>query len=163
MATRLRIATGTNTNNRYIAFRNRIRELDRGDLKRKMNREIKKAGEPALAAVRAQTMRINVASTAGGGRRSTGLRRRTAAAMKISTLPQGIRIGVNGKKIDPRYGRSLAFLLNGQGVWKHPVFGTDTEVVQQGEDKFFSTLRPFRDRFRAAVESVLDDISRELE
>ena len=160
MAT-FRIETSTDIQDRYVGLRDQLRELGRSDLKRRINRKIKLTGEPALAAVRAATLRIDVKSSAGGSG-STGLRRRVAAALKISTLPSGISIGVSGKKVDPRYGRSLSYLLNGQGTWRHPVFGTDTIVEQTGEDAFFGTLDAYRPRWRAAIEQAMDEAAREL-
>ena len=160
---RFRVAVETDIATRYVALRNRIRDAGRADLKRKINRNIKRAGEPALTAVRAATLRIDVTSTGRGGQ-SRQLRRRVAAATKISTLPSGIRIGVRGRQIDPRYGRSLAFLLYGQGTWRHPVFGDqDVLVEQQGQDAFFETLRPFRREWQAAIEQAMEETVRELD
>ncbi|MDN5853523.1 MAG: hypothetical protein L0K86_11890, partial [Actinomycetia bacterium] len=84
----------------------------------------------ALAAVRAAWLGVEVTSTRGGGS-SSGLRARVAAATNVEPTGRGVRFAVDGSQVDPAYGRSLAWYLNGVGRWRHPVFGNENVWSQQ--------------------------------
>lgn len=147
----------------YKALARRLKQAGRGDLQRKMTKSIRREGQPALRAVKAAWLRVDVSSSAGGGTASTGLRRRVSAATRISILGSGIRIRVEPKQVDPAYGKSLTFGLDGLGRWRHPVYGRDIWVQQYGEEVFFKTLEPFEARFRAGIQDAMAETAREIE
>ena len=146
----------------YRDLSRRLKQAGRGDLQRRLTREIRKAGRPALTATQAAWRRVDVSSTRGGGK-SSGLRARTAAATRISILGSGIRIRVEGKKVDPRY-RSLPFYLDALGkTWRHPVYGNrEVWTTQRGQEVFYKTLRGFEPEWRRGVDRAKDETEREL-
>lgn len=156
----------------YRALSRQLRKLGRGDLQRKLTRAIRKEGGPALAAVKAAWLTVDVKSLApndrGGVARpdtATGLRRRVARATRIQVLQSGIRITVNGRRVDPKY-PSLVFYLNGfprQRNWRHKVFGHNVWVAQRGQEVFYPTLREFAPTWRAGVIRAMDEFATELE
>jgi hypothetical protein len=158
---------------KYRRLSLRLKAAGRGDLQRKLNRAIRRQGGPALTAVRAAWLTVDVQSEKGGRvrpDRSTGLRRRTAAATRISVLQRGVSIQVKGSRIDPGYGRSLAWYLNGspgRRPWRHPVFGRRENPndwqQQRGQEVFFSTLRRHERDFRAAVDRAMETTAKEIE
>lgn len=139
-----------------------LKRASRGDLQRKLTREIRRAGDPALRAVQGQFLGVDVTSEAAGGY-SSGLRARVAAATRISILGSGIRIRVEPKRVDPRYGRTLSFGINGRH-WRHPVYGnTEVWTGQRGEEVFYSTLIRYENRWRAGIERAMDETARQIE
>lgn len=147
----------------YRALAQRLREAGRGDLQRKLTKAIRREGDPALRAVQAAWMTVEVTSSRGGGS-SSGLRARVAAATRISILGSGIRIRVEGKRVDPVYGRSLSYGLDGLGRWRHPVFGNrEVWEQQRGQEVFYSTLRRYETRWRAGIEQAMEETARQIQ
>jgi hypothetical protein len=148
---------------KYKQLARRLKAAGRGDLQRRMTKEIRRSGDPALRAVQAAWMTVDVTSTKGGGS-SSGLRARVAAATRISILGSGIRIRVESKRVDPRYGRSLSFGLDGLGRWRHPVYGNrDAWTQQTGQEVFYTTLERFEPQWRAGIERAMDETARLIE
>lgn len=153
---------------RYKALARRLKEAGRGDLQRKLTREIRRSGTPALRAVQARFLTVSVTSEGRGrggrGGHGSGLRARVAAATRISILGSGIRIRVEPKRVDPAYGRTLSFGVNGK-YWRHPVFGRTKSqwVGQRGQEVFYSTLTRYERTWRAGVEKAMDEIAAEIE
>lgn len=146
----------------YKQLARRLKQAGRGDLQRRLTKEIRRAGDPGLRAVQTAWMGVDVTSTRGGGK-SSGLRARVAAATRISILGSGIRIRVEPKRVDPRYGRGLSYGLNGLGRWRHPVFGNrEVWADQTGQEVFYRTLLRFESRWRAGVEKAMDETAREI-
>lgn len=147
-----------------------LKTQGRLDLKRDLVRAVRNEGAPALAAVRAGWLSVQVSGSSRGGRarpdRSTGLRARAAAATRIQATVTGVRVTVDGKKIDPVYGKSLAWYLNGSGrrPWRHPVFGHTARPQdwqqQRGQEVFYRTLNEHKLRFRSAIERAMEDTAR---
>lgn len=150
----------------YKRLARRLKEAGRGDLQRKLTREIRREGDPALRAVRRAWLGVDVTSTGGGTvapDRSTGLRARAAAATRISILGSGIRIRTEGKKVDPVYGQSLTKGLDGLGRWRHPVFGNRLVwEQQQGQEIFYSTLTRYEAAWRRGVVRAMEETAREI-
>lgn len=173
----------------------RIKEAGRDDLRRKMRKNIRKAGQPVIADLRRAVMGVNVTRSldtysrrweggAGGrfvfredlkppregrwGRRSTGLRARTARALTLSQTRKGVRIQVSARKFGD-YGVTLPRYLDTEASprwkrWRHPVFGNqDVWVEQRGEPWFFVTFSKHKTRFINAVDDAIDELIRELE
>lgn len=142
----------------------RLKEAGRGDLQRKLTRNIRTAGEPGLRAVQSKFQGVDVTavpSRGGGG--STGLRARTAAATKLQVTGRGIRYKVIGRQVDPRYGDTLVNGLNNTGVWRHPVFGNRRAwVTQTGQEVFDPTLLGYEPKFRQACLDAMDETAAQI-
>lgn len=142
----------------------------RGDLQRKMRRNMRAAARPAEAAVKAAILGVDVSSSRGGAARpdrSTSLRVRVADAVATSVTKDRVRIVVRGKRIDPVYGRNLAWYLAGSGrPWRHPVMGRRENPQdwqeQRGERVFFPTLGGYGPGFRDAVGQAMRETADEL-
>lgn len=139
------------------------------DLKRDLVKAIRREGEPAVRAVQAAWRSVRVSGSSRGGRgrpdRSTGLRERVAKATRVQVSQSGVRIVVDGRKVDPQYGRGLAWYLNASGKpWRHPVFGRRENPQdwqeQRGQSVFYETLRNHEPRFRRAVGEAMETVAR---
>lgn len=155
----------------------RLKEQGRGDLQKKLRRNIREAGKPVVTDMRGAAMGVKVTSTKGGTARpdrSTGLRARTARAIGISQTRKGIRIRVSAKRFGP-YGVTLPRYLDADAGprwkrWRSPIFwpgpigsAPASRVKQQtGSPYFFSTIRKHRAAFRRAVFEAMDDTAKEL-
>lgn len=129
-------------------------------LQQRLTGALQLEGQAALVETRAAWMRVEVSSTRGGGK-SSGLRARVAAATQLVRTSGGVRIEVQSRRVDPRYGRTLAHGLDGLGTWRHPVFGDlRVQTTQRGEEVFFKTLRGRR--WRASLVRVVGDVAREI-
>ena len=125
---------------------------------------VRKEARPVVNAVKAAWLRVQVSSTRGGTARPVGnthLRARVAAATRLSFTAAGVNITVSDAAVDPVYGRSLTWYLNGSGrPWRHPVFGNRRNwTVQQGEEVFFSTVERHGPEFRAAIERAMEEVA----
>lgn len=127
------------------------REANSKELQRDLRREIRQAGQPALAAARAAVMAVDMS---GGPAGSTGLRARTARATRLQVLATGIRFSVRESQVDPVYGRALVRGLEGAPL-RHPTFGRRPWTTQTGRPWFYVTLQGFRPQFRAAAEDAM--------
>lgn len=147
----------------YKRLAKRLRDAGRGDLRRRLVRAIRREGDPALQAVKVAWSTVDVTSEAGGGYHS-GLRARVAAATRISVLGNGIRIRVEPNRVDPAYGRSLTYMLDGLGKrFRHPLFGNrERWYWQRGQEVFYRTLEPFEARWRAGIEREMEQIARQI-
>lgn len=163
---KLQMTVETELGARYAAVLQRLALAGRTDeLKKRMVRDLRKQGQPAVRAVRAalKTARLPASPSRGGGR-SSGLRNRAAGAVGISTTGGGLSIQINGRKVDPRYGTSLSLALNGVTRLRHPVFGNRAAwVTQRGTDHFYRVLDQFAPRWRADMEKTLNDYAKELD
>ena len=161
--------------NKYREVARRLRKAGRGDLQRELTKAVRKEGQPALAAVRAAWLTVDVTSSRGGTARpdtSTGLRRRVARATKMRIRQNGITLYVDAKRVDPNY-PTLVTYLNGfprRRPWRHPVFapkGTGRAdwawTAQRGEEVFWPTANEHRPQWRAGVEAATDRFLRELD
>lgn len=142
----------------------------RGDLVGPLRTAVRREGRPTVAAVKAAWLTVEVSSSRGGTARpdrSTGLRARVSAATRLSITSTGIRIAVSANAVDPRYGKSLTWYLNGSGrrPWRHPVFGRRTRpsdwAVQRGQEVFFSTVGAHTPAFRAAIAAAMEQVAAE--
>lgn len=134
-----------------------------GRLQDRLTAGVRSEGDPALQAVRAAWLGVEVTSTRGGGS-SSGLRGRVAAATRSAPIPKGVRFEVEPAAVDPAYGRSLTYGLDGLGRWRHPVFGnTSAWTTQSGQEVFLMTIRGWAPKFEARLERVVDEVAREIE
>jgi len=150
---------------RYHRVAAKLRAAGHGDLQRKLTAAIRKDGGPALAAVRAAWLGIEVGSTRGGVAppdTSTGLRRRAAAATQMSARPTGIRISADGNAVVPGY-PSVLLHLNGQGRWTHPVFGhRRAQTTETGTEVFAPTLMRFAPKWESGLLRVMEETVRDI-
>ena len=115
-------------------------QVDR-KLKAALRRNIRKAaGEVA------DDMRSEVGDGAAGGLRS-GIR----SGIKVDIMTgtnrrEGVRIRSTGP---------LAAAWEARGGWRHPVFGGDVWVHQQGRPYFLSSVAKGQDKVRASVEAAM--------
>jgi hypothetical protein len=147
---------------------NRLKAASGGSLYRKINAAIKSQSRPAVAAAqqafRSSSLPIQGRSGGGGGGGSTGLRARVAGAVTTKITASGIRIEVDGKKVDRRYGTALILGLNGMAKLRHPVFGNRRAWVQQRGPReiFYAALKPLEAEWKRACEQALDEVAREI-
>lgn len=124
---------------------------------------LREEADSALAETRAAFRGIEVSSSRGGGS-SSGLRARTAAATRIVVTATGVGFEVDAAAVDPRYGRSLSYGLDGLGNWGHPVFGRPgTWTTERGQEVFYRTLRGRADRWENRLTRVVDEVTREIQ
>lgn len=173
----------------------RLKEAGRDDLRRKMRKHIRQAGKPVVADMKRAVLGVNVTRSlddysrrweggTGGrfvlredlsgpregrfGRRTTGLRARTANALRVSQTRKGIRILVSAQRFGD-YGLTLPRYLDTEAGprwkrWRHPVFGDrEVWVEQRGEPWFFVTFNRHRTKFINAVDDAIKEMLRELE
>lgn len=141
-----------------------LKEAGRGDLQRKLVRNIRREGDPGLRAVQAKFLGVDVEATPSrGGGGSTGLRARIAAATKLQVTGRGIRYRTIGRQVDPEYGDTLVNGVNNTGPWKHPVFGNRRAwVTQHGQEVFDPTLLGYEPRFRKACLDAMDETAAQI-
>lgn len=148
--------------NEWRDLQRRLKAASNGrELRRELKREIELESRYAVADVRASVRAVEVSSASGGGG-STGLRARIAAAVSVKQLASGVRIFISGAKVDPRYGRTLARLMNDTGgrAWIHPLFGNaEHQHWQKGRDYFATSIRPHADEFRRGCERAMAKIA----
>lgn len=149
-----------------------LRKAAAGDLEKKMRANLRKAAQPVLAELRVAVMGVQVSSSKGGQAPpsySRQLRRRVAAAMRISVAFSGVRFAVQASVIgEGKYSGALAKYLDGElpmyRNWRHPVFGRDVWVTQHGSPYFFVTIRAhaadFEEACVEAVNEIVDEIGR---
>lgn len=144
----------------YQRLSKALRQAARGDLQKDLRRQIRLAGQPALAAARLAAQGIDMTSTRGGVAppdTATGLRSRLARATKLSVTAGGIRFQVREAQVDPRYGAVLTAGSEG-ARWRHPVFGNRRAwTAQTGSPWFYPTLRSYGPAFRRAAERAMRD------
>lgn len=146
----------------YSALVARLRRAENGaELRKELNTRIEAAGRLALRSAQQGARGVQVSSSAGGGYHS-GLRERVAAATEIKTLPRGVRIRVVARKVDPKYGRSLARSLDAYHgrTWVHPLFGNqERQYTQRGQQYFHTSIAAHRDDFRRGVVAAMREIA----
>ena len=121
-----------------------------------LRRNIRVAGEKAADASR-------LAVDSGGGSK-TGLRMGIAAGIKVKVMT-GARAGVTivaSSSSMPAGKERLVRAWEGKKGWRHPVFGTDTWVVQHGHPYFAKPIFDRRNDVRAAVEKAMEEAARSL-
>lgn len=141
----------------------------RGDLIGPLRDAVRREGRPTVAALQAAWLTVDVQSSKDGTARPTAhlhLRQRVAAATNLQVTSTGIRIGVRDRAIDPRYGRSLVWYLNGSGrPWRHPIFGRRARsqdwAVQRGQEVLFGTVSAHAPAFRAGIARAMEEVARE--
>lgn len=134
-----------------------------GGLQSRLVQGLNQEAPSALTETRAAWLGVEVSSTRGGGS-SSGLRARAAGATTSSPTGRGVKFEVEPAAVDPVYGKSLSYGLDGLGRWRHPVFGnTNAWTQQRGQEVFFKTLRGHEPGFEGQLARVVDQVAREIE
>lgn len=139
-----------------------LRRMGGGELTKKLRRELRKAAQPLVPAVRASIMQIPTT-----GDKSTGLRRQMAKAtkleMKTTGRQAGIAIRVDGRKMPSRCGRLPSYMEGTRKRWRHPVYGNrNVWVGQQAHPYFYNVVRNLGPKSHAAIQKALAEATREI-
>lgn len=147
------------------AFVKQLKELENGkEITKRLMKEIRAEARPVLRAVRAAALGLpSRGESARRGRdslrrhlaRATVMqtRRTKAATVVVKTDPKKMPEGIKGL---PPY-------VEGEGRWRHPVFGdTDKWVRQDPKPYFYGTVRPYEPRIQDAGERIIKQIQKEL-
>jgi hypothetical protein len=166
MSGELEIRLNTNGEKPFRRLARDFGQAARGQLQRHLRDNIRQTAQPVLNDIRAACLAVEVQSTRGGHARpsySRGLRRRVAAATRVTVAYAGVRFGVAGGAVGP-YGTALAAYLDSELApnWRHPVFGGPAWTQQHGSPFFFVTIRRHASEFEAACWRAIDEVLRGL-
>jgi hypothetical protein len=130
-----------------------------------LRRELLIVGRKGAAAVRASVRATpSKGQSTGAGRRSlrAAIARATEAKVRTSVRP-GVVVWVNPGQM-PSGERALPAFLDGQGRWRHPVFGnTNVWRGQRPHPYFDRAIRPIEGELADAGDRVLDRIADRIE
>lgn len=147
----------------FARLARQLKDVENGQkLQRRLTRNVRRSGQPALTAVKRKWHTVDVDSQGDGGEHS-GLRDRADNATVISVTGKGIRIRTIGRRVDPKY-PSLAFYLNGLGKeWRYPVYGNrKIWRVNKGQEIFHPTIARYEKVWRAGVLAAMDETAKEI-
>jgi hypothetical protein len=138
---------------------------DQQHINAELRRELMVVGRKGAAAVRASVRATpSKGQSARAGRRSlrAAIASATEAKVRNSTRP-GVIVWVNPGRM-PAGERALPGLLDGQGRWRHPVFGNKRVWRGQRSHPYFDrAIRPIEGELADAGDRVLDNIANEIE
>lgn len=125
------------------------------DLGLRLRRNIRAAAKPAVDDVKRTVLEPPPGDRPG----SVGTRAAIAkgVSLRIGTGLKGgaVTITASARALPPKR-KAMLRLYNKPGGWRHPVFGKDTWVHQQGRPYFGSVILDHQAQIRAAVELALD-------
>lgn len=131
----------------------------------KLRRRLEAVGRKGAAAVRA-SVRATESKGQSGRRGRASLRGKVARATESkvrNTTRPGVIVWVNPASM-PAGEQSLPGLLDGQGRWRHPVFGNTSVWRGQRPHPYFNrAVDPIAGQLADAGDKVLDDIANEIE
>ncbi len=130
-----------------------------------LRRDLMALGREGAAAVRA-SVRGTPSKGQSARRGRASLRGKIAAAteskVRTTTRP-GVIVWVNPGRM-PAGERALPGLLDGQGRWRHPVFGnTDVWRGQRSHPYFNRAVDPIAEKLANAGDKVLDRVANKIE
>lgn len=134
------------------ALQRRLRQAAAGGLQRELERQLRIAGRPVVAALRAEILSM---PTKGTGH--TGLRAKIAGATRSAARTGGVRFYVatgalGGQAVLPEK------IEAGPGWW-HPVFGHRPFVHQNSWPWFQRTVTAHEGELRDAVEDAMQRVA----
>lgn len=151
-----------------------LRKADREDLRRGLDRAIRKAAKPTVADLQqaAKDIKTKGVRKPGAKRRFTktfdakGTREKIAEAVAASVSTAGedprVRFQVRASKL-PETLKNMPRKFD-EGKFRHPVMGnTDVWVDQTSDPWFFPPIRKNLDTFRASIDVELDKVRANLE
>lgn len=132
----------------------RLRAAGSGGLQRELSRQLQAAGRPVLTELKAAALALP--NTRG---KSTGLRRKIAAATRSAPRIGGVRFYVATGQLGGQAG--LPAKIHAAAGWDHPVFGHPPIVHQTtpAEPWFTTTVMANEARLRRAVEAAMERIA----
>ncbi|MEV0151533.1 MULTISPECIES: hypothetical protein [unclassified Nonomuraea] len=135
------------------------------DTLRRLRKELRKEAEPMRKSV--QRAALGLPSDGENARRGRPSLRRTlsrASRVKVSFSRRtaGVMV-VTGPGGMPEGTKGLPPYIEGEGPWRHPVWGRDQWVRQQAMPFFYPAIRPHEASAPAAGERVLDQLIKEIE
>lgn len=134
----------------------RLADAGRGDLKRELDRAVRKAAVPMVAAVKEAALSLPAETG-----QSTGLRAAIAAASRFSNTAAGVRVITDAKRMPKGQGTLPAHAEN--GVWRHPVFGSGTWVTQTSRANWFlGACLGEADTVNAEIERAMGKVARQI-
>lgn len=135
----------------------RLRAAGAGGLQRELARQLQQAGRPVVRDLRAAALAL----PAHGGK-STGLRRKIAAATRSAPRIGGVRFYIATGQLGGQ--AALPALIHAAAGWWHPVFGRPPSVHQDSpaEPWFTTTVMANEDRLRQAVEEAMRRIAAQI-
>lgn len=152
-----------------------LRKADRDDLRRGLQRAIKRAAKPTLEALRQSAQDIQTRGIRRPGAKHPfvavtlpkGTRRRIAGAVVADVRLTGdeprVRFRVANAKL-PADIRALPRKFDDGGTFRHPVMGNrEVWVSQTGDPWFWPPIRDHIKTFRSEIDKALDETRAKLE
>jgi hypothetical protein len=161
--------------NQLKAMADALRKADREDLRRGLDRAIRKASKPTVQAIKESAEHINTRGIRkpGAKRRFTGTapakgtRKKIAEAVgaTVSTAGENPRVSFQVRSARlPETLKNMPRKFDSGDVFRHPVMGnTDVWVGQTGDPWFFPPIKEKLPTFRAEIDKELDVVREKLE
>lgn len=137
--------------------------MDDKEVLKRFRKELRGAAKPLVPLVRASIRQIPSKRpyTAQGLRGQ--LSRATTLEVKTSGRQAAVAIRVDGRKMPNRAKAVQAYMEGSKPRWRHPVFGHTAVWVQQPpQPYFYKVMNTAGPRARAAVNKVMDQVSRDI-
>lgn len=150
----------------YARAADRLRAEGDG-LQERLRSAVRSTARPVEREIRAAARATRVTGQRGGRghpKRNRQLRARTARAVSTSVTRTGVRFQVDGKKVDPQFGKALVRYLDADTPsykrWRYPVFNTGKWAQNRSSGGFFvATVRRNRPSFERSVRAVCDRVA----
>lgn len=146
------VRMGVNGTQDARALQRRLRAAARGGLQRELERNLRAAGRPVVAALRAEILAMPTT-----GSKSTGLRAKIAAATRSAPRIGGVRFYVATGALGQQ--AVLPEKIEAGPGWWHPVFGRPPFVHQNSWPWFERTVQAHADDMRDAVEDAMQRVA----
>lgn len=157
------------------AMADALRMADREDLRRGLDRAIRKAAKPTVEAVKASAERIETHGFRKPNAKrpfvdvvsTRGTRRKIADAVSatVSTAGENARVSFQVRSARlPEDLKNMPRRFDSGDPWRHPVMGNrDVWVAQSSKPWFFKPIKDKLDTFRAEIDKELDVVREKLE
>lgn len=139
-----------------------LRKMDDKEVLKRFRRELRAAARPVVPMVRASIRAI----PSSRPYTAAGLRGRMAASTALEIKTSGRQaaaiVRVDGRKMPAKAKALAAYMEGSKPRWRHPVYGRDVWVTQPPHPYFYRLMRTAGRGTRAAVNRVMDQISRDI-
>lgn len=141
-----------------------LRDMADGkQIRRQFTKELRAAAKPVLPVVKASIAAIPSKSRhTGSARLRSRLSKATRLTVKTSGRDASVQIRVDGRKMPAGQGRLPAYMEGTAAPWLHHVFGGDALVTQQSSPYFYRVTGGIGGKSRAAVNEVLEDVTKRI-
>lgn len=137
-------------------------EADGKALRRDLLREMRTVGKPLVPDLQSAVRAVPAADAmVHEPRLRDAVASQVTVGARLSGSSTGLKVTVGTKK-DPRGFKFAGRKLNRRGGWKHPVFGRDVWVTQQGQEWFEPTILRRRDEVARAVLDAVESMARRI-